>query len=152
MSQEIIQFFKTSRKESIYHTFMHETIICSFMIYVCGQDIVLLNRLLSASYEIADSIRQKDEYVHLRNPCLQHHKENEYDSIVYINYTFQIRSTVRLFINEEDIKDLTFPSVNITLNSCLMWEYTFGNTALQKMAIGNVRNFQNFSFKGNFQF
>ena len=27
MSYEIIQFFKTSRKESIYHTFMHETII-----------------------------------------------------------------------------------------------------------------------------
>ena len=57
MSYEIIQFFKTSRKESIYHTFMHETIIRSFTIYVCGQDIVLLNRLLSASYEIADSIR-----------------------------------------------------------------------------------------------
>ena len=57
MSYEIIQFFKTSRKESIYHTFMHETIIHSFTIYVCHQDIVLLIRLLSESYEIAHSIR-----------------------------------------------------------------------------------------------
>ena len=52
ISSEIIQFFKSSREESIYHIFMHETIIHSFTIYVCRQDIVLLNRLLSASYEI----------------------------------------------------------------------------------------------------
>ena len=57
MSYEIIQFFKTSRKQSIYHTFMHETMIHSFTIYVCYQDIVLLIRLLSESYEIAHSIK-----------------------------------------------------------------------------------------------
>ena len=37
-----------------------------------------------------------------------------------------------LFVNKEDIKDLTLPLINITLNSCSMWKYTFGNTALQK--------------------
>ena len=45
--------------------------------YVCRQDIVILNCLLSASYDIAHSIRWKDGYVHLWNPFLQYHKEYE---------------------------------------------------------------------------
>ena len=91
---EIIQFFQTSRKE--YHTFIYGTIMHSFMISICLQDIVFLNCLLSASYEITHSIRQKDRYVHLRNPCLQYHKENEQDTIVSINYSFQRSSTVHV--------------------------------------------------------
>ena len=96
MSYEIIQFFKTSHKESIYHTFTHEILIYSFTIYVCRQDVVLLNRLLKASYEIALFIRQKDGYVHLRNPCHHYHKENEQDAIVSINYKFQMRLTIHV--------------------------------------------------------
>ena len=96
MSYEIIQFFKTSRKESSYHTFMHEAIIHSFTIYVCRQDIVILNCLLSASYEIAHTIKLKDGYVRLWNPCLQYHKENEHDTIVSSYYRFQMNSAVHV--------------------------------------------------------
>ena len=62
----------------------------------------------------------------------------------YCIHLLQVRNEFNrtcLSINEEDIKDLTFTSENITPISCWMWKYTFRNTALE-MAIGNVRNLQ----------
>ena len=103
-------------------------IIHSFTIYVFRHKIVILNCLLSGSHEIAHSIRSNDGFVHLRNPVysttMKMNRAKLYPLITGSKWV----QPYMFFINEEDIKDLTFHSINITHISCWMRKYTFGNT------------------------
>ena len=85
------KFFMTSHKESIYHTFMHETITYSFTMFV------VIYSMQAMKLHILYDRKMDMCTLHLQYPCLQYHKENEYNTIVSIYYRFQMNLTVPVF-------------------------------------------------------